>query len=288
MKKGCLFGCTGVLACCLVIIMLYVASNLIQKYREQQEILSVLRHEFRLAGYKGDVEILEYDKPLWISPNIHYRYKEKVDGQAMRFDGDLSWDEEERDLSSSIPTFEEGSIDGAAQMVAMWRQPEVKKKLQMMSTKFKKMETDDLSLERVDGEDISIHYTDDDKLDWSQVQEGRREIIADFKKNREADKPLNGYYNIDVPYYLEKRVLQVDIEFEWKVPSSYTSFDGADKLVKKFKKRVKMVDYSQFWDGYYRVNYYQRYSNGGTSSSLDTGLILEIKDGKLVRSFEDG
>ena len=58
-----------------------------------------------------------------------------------------------------------------------------------------------------------------------------------------------------------------------------------DKYPGVFFQKLKNLDYSHFWDGYYLVGYDLRERSGSGIDGNSEVIVLDIRGGKLVRTF---
>lgn len=263
-----------------------------KEFSIQKDLEKQLQTDFKELGYQGKVSVIEYKEPWFLSPYLVYRYEEKVDGEVLHFEDvlDVDSDTNQIEVNSGTNWFsveEIGmSIDMEMIKSAMWRQPDVKKKFKQIEKAYQVLETDNVTLKRVEGSLTGTIKGEDDELVWEDVLDGQRRLLAQFKTNQERNLPLNGYYNVDVKPYLMDHTLQIDVDFEILVEDlDDWELEEEKAFVEKWLKAVDQVDYSSFWDGYYNVSLSWRSKSGGRQSSIWDGIVLDIRDGKIYRKF---
>ena len=75
------------------------------------------------------------------------------------------------------------------------------------------------------------------------------------------------------------------MNYELLVDDLYDDEKARDKYPGVFFQKLKKLDYSQFWDGYYIVGYDLRESSGSGIGGNSEVIVLDIRGGKLVRTF---
>lgn len=259
---------------------------------EQSDIEVELQENFARRGYKGEVTIQKFAHDFGLGDYFVYDYTEKVEGRKLTFTEHVDlqhqdYREGETIFNLFIPDDIAGGIDGHIKSEAMWQQVYVKKQLKKVERAFQKMEDDDLQLTGASGMMTFHLYQDDDQVKWEDVLAGKQEMLDGFIANQQQNLPVNGYYNVDVPNYLKRHILQISVDFELAIEdSSQFELEDEEKYKSQFVEKVKALDYSGFWDGYYVVSFSLRDRSGSTSSAIWNAVVADIQDGKLVRTFD--
>lgn len=259
---------------------------------EQSDIEIELQENFARQGYKGEVAIQKFDRDFNSGDYFIYDYTEKVEGKKLTFTEYVDFQYDDYQEGETIfnlfkPDEIDGGIDGHIKSEAMWKQGYVKKQLKQVEKTFEKMEDESLQLTGAEGYQTFHLYQEDGKLKWEEVLAGQQEMLGVFRANQQQNLPVNGYYNVDVQTYLKKHVLQISVDFELEVEEIYKfEEEGEEEYKRQFVEKVKMVDYSRFWDGYYIVSFSLRDRAGSTSGAIWNSVVVDVQDGKLVRTFD--
>ena len=272
---------------CIVLILWVVKSC--HEYQIMKDVENHLTADFKSMGYKGKVTVKNYDRPAGYGETMDFSYEEKIDGRLLTFSDSVDYDPTTKQYEASrlspVPEETETGLDDSIQLEAMWQQPYVQKQFKKMKSVFKKLEDEELTLKEISGETMEVLHQDDGQITSEMLNAGQAELVQDFQKNRQKGLPLNGYYNVDVESYLQKHTLQLRVNYELLVDDLYDDEKARDKYPGVFFQKLKKLDYSQFWDGYYLVGYDLRERSGSGIDGNSEVIMLDIRGGKLVRTF---
>ena len=254
-----------------------------------KDVENHLTADFKSMGYKGKVTVKNYDRPAGYGETMDFSYEEKIDGRLLTFSDSVDYDPTTKQYEASrlspVPEETEKGLDDSIQLEAMWQQPYVQKQFKKMKSVFKKLEDEELTLKEISGETMEVLHQDDNQITSEMLDAGQAGLVQDFQKNRQKGLPLNGYYNVDVESYLQKHTLQLRVNYELLVDDLYDDEKARDKYPGVFFQKLKKLDYSQFWDGYYLVGYDLRERSGSGIDGNSELIVLDIRGGKLVRTF---
>lgn len=277
-------------------IVLLIASVFIRVEMKEaavrSELTSGLKREFKKLGYTGQVKVTGHRDNWFSDTTVSYSYREKVKGRWLEFKGLLEYDGYGTYVPYNVeePVGFEGEeleSDDEIKYTAMWKQVRVEKKLNHVKQTFRKVEDKNLRVKEVGGFLTASLYKSDKETKWDDVLADQQEILATFEKNQRQKSPVNGYYDVDVQRYLKRHVLQIEINLELKI-ADLDEFELEDdfKYQRRFIKKLKSVNYSDFWDGYYVAYFSLRDRFGRISRFSWNGVVLDIQNGKLVRIFD--
>lgn len=256
--------------------------------RTKAELLKELRAEYDKVGLKGNLEITDYRVSHSYGDSFDYTYTDKVDGRTLTFSDRLNVESENGgiEIIAEGDDFNESKYSFTAPNIVvktgMWQQTYVVDKFDQMAQEFKKIEGDGFTFQSVNGSIKGILNIEDNTLVYEDLLAGQQEILNQFEQNKKENLPLAGFYTVDIPHYLQRHVLEINVNFGLLKKDLY---DDDEHLQAMFFEKVKQLDYSQFWDGYYSVGFDKRDANGTTGSSISDIIILDIKDGKVQRTF---
>lgn len=77
-------------------------------------------------------------------------------------------------------------------------------------------------------------------------------------------------------------MLEIRIDFDWRMSEEEQDDLSGPRL--DFSDRIKSLDFTCLWDGYYKVGF-DRVSRSSRSGDIQDIIVLDIRGGKLVRSF---
>lgn len=270
----------------MVPFLIIGAFGFYKDYQAQRDVEARLAKDFKKLGYKGKLTVTKYEKTAGYGEDMTYQYEEEVDGQQLTFSATVDYDPstKEYDSRNSTPVLEETGtdLDDVIQLEAMWKQPYVQKQFRKMEASLKKIEDEDLVLEKVYGQTGQAYH--DEGPQASEMRNAAQDdLVKLFQKNRQEGLPLRGYYKIPVQTYLKNQALQIRINYHYRVGSSFNQLKDEESYTKKFFEKAEKLDYSDFWDGYYLIGYSFKTPSGSSSGDV---RVAYIRNGKLVRFLD--
>ncbi|WP_231217504.1 hypothetical protein [Streptococcus equi] len=211
------------------------------------------------------------------SERLYFTYSEEVDGKVISLKDSISiatYKSPEEDLADA-------EVDMGIRKKLCGSNQLSKRKL-LRSNNISELETEDLKLISVTGQSVQTISDSDGELIREDVVRGRNELSQDASNNREAGLSIGGYYHIDVSKYLKNHVLEIRIDFDWRMSEEEQDDLSGPRL--DFSDRIKSLDFTCLWDGYYKVGF-DRVSRSNRSGDIQDMIVLDIRGGKLVRSF---
>ncbi|HEL0007640.1 TPA: hypothetical protein TUM56_000939 [Streptococcus equi subsp. zooepidemicus] len=250
-----------------------------EKERVVTEYSPTIIKKFQTLGYQGKITVDDYTKMIETgSERLYFTYSEEVDGKVISLKDSISiatYKSPEEDLADA-------EVDMGIREEAMWQQPAVKSQTAQIKQLFSELETEDLKLISVTGQSVQTISDSDGELIREDVVRGRNELSQDVSNNREAGLSIGGYYHIDVSKYLKNHVLEIRIDFDWRMSEEEQDDLSGPRL--DFSDRIKSLDFTCLWDGYYKVGF-DRVSRSSRSGDIQDMIVLDIRGGKLVCSF---
>ncbi|MBF0777911.1 hypothetical protein [Streptococcus cuniculi] len=263
----------------LVVILTSCGVSPVKKEQIKAEYSPIIVQKFQALGYKGKVSVDNYSKMLETgSERLIFTYSEEVEGEVIIMEASISIDTNqspEEDLADV-------EVDMNIKEEAMWQQPAVREQVVQIKQVFSGLETKDLKLVSVAGQSVEAISSSDRELVWEDVVGSKAELSQEAANNRESGLPIGGYYSIDVQKYLKKHALEIRIDFDWQLSKEEQEDVNTPRL--DFVRRVEKLDFTHVWDGYYIVGF-DRVSRTSRNGDIQDMIVLDIQDGKLVRSF---
>lgn len=107
------------------------------------------------------------------------------------------------------------------------------------------------------------------------------ESFSEYKKevleNQQADKPFQGYYDIDVKKYMANGLILLEISYENLSKELFP--EDKKELVKTLEEKLQELDVSDFYDGVYRLSFDTVTKDGGRTGG--ESYTFHVKEKKI-------